>query len=140
RRAWGSIARAGHPNLSTWRRQFCKHAPMPSFDIVSEINKHELDNALQQARKEIGQRFDFRNTATVVEETKEGLVLKANAEGRIDAAWDLLCERFVKRGVPIVAFSRGNIEQGGGGIVRQLLKMQVGIAQDKAREIIKLIK
>lgn len=113
---------------------------MPSFDIVSEIDKHELDNALTQARKEIGQRFDFRNTTTTIEETKDGLVLKSNSDGRIDAAWDVLAERLVKRGVPLIAFERQKIEEAGGSMVRQLVKMQQGIATEKAKEIIRLIK
>ncbi len=113
---------------------------MPSFDIVSEINKHELDNALTQARKEIGQRFDFRNTTTTIEETKDGLVIKSNSDGRIDAAWDVLAERLVKRGVPLIAFERQKIEEAGGSMVRQLVKMQQGIATEKAKEIIRLIK
>ncbi len=113
---------------------------MPSFDVVSKIDKHELDNALQQARKEIGQRYDFRGTGTEIEETKEGLVLRSNAEGRLEAAWDVVSERLVRRGVPLVAFDRQKMESAGGDTVRQLVKMQVGIASDKARELVKLVK
>jgi cyclic-di-GMP-binding protein len=113
---------------------------MPSFDIVSKVDKHELDNALQQARKEIGQRFDFRNTTTEIEETKEGLVVKSTSDGRIEATWDVLAERLVKRGVPIVAFTREKILPGGNNTFRQVIKMQVGVPSDKARDIIKLVK
>jgi cyclic-di-GMP-binding protein len=113
---------------------------MPSFDIVSEINKHELDNALTQARKEIGQRFDFRGTDTEIEELEDGLVLKSNSDGRLDAAWDVLTERMVKRGIPLMAFDRQKIEEAGGNRVRQLVKMQQGIPAEKARVIVKLIK
>lgn len=113
---------------------------MPSFDIVSKIDTHELDNALQQARKEIGQRFDFRDTQTEVEETKDGLVLKSNAEGRLDAAWEVISGRLAKRGVPLAAFAREKVELAGGATVRQLVKMQVGVPTEKAREILKLVK
>ncbi len=113
---------------------------MPSFDIVSEIDKHELDNALQQARKEIAQRFDFRGTSAEIEQTKDGLVLRANAEGRVDAAWDVLSEKLVKRGVPLIAFTREKMEPAGGSTMRQIVKMQVGISAEKGKEINKLIK
>jgi len=113
---------------------------MPSFDIVSKIDVHELDNALQQAKKEIGQRFDFRNTDTGIEQTGEGLVLRANAEGRIDAAWEVLAEKLARRGVPLVAFERGTFEPAGGHTVRQVVTMQVGIPIEKARELVKRVK
>jgi cyclic-di-GMP-binding protein len=113
---------------------------MPSFDIVSKIDIHELDNALQQARKEIVQRFDFRGTSTTIEQTSDGLVLRANAEGRLEAAWDVLSEKLVRRGLPLIAFSRGPVEKAGGSTVRQLVTMQVGIPTEKARELVKRIK
>ncbi len=113
---------------------------MPSFDIVSKIDMHELDNALQQARKEITQRYDFRGTNTTIEQTSEGLVLRASAEGRLDAAWDVLAEKLVRRGVPLVAFERGNIDKAGGSTVRQVVSMQVGIPVEKARELVKRLK
>jgi uncharacterized protein YajQ (UPF0234 family) len=113
---------------------------MPSFDIVSKLDGHELDNALQQARKEVAQRFDFRGTETSLEQTAEGIVLRANAEGRIDAAWDVLSEKLVRRGLPLVAFARGKLEPGSAGSVRQLVTMQVGIPIEKARELVKRLK
>lgn len=113
---------------------------MPSFDVVSKIDMHELDNALQQARKEIAQRFDFRGTETSIEQSSEGIVLRANAEGRLNAAWDVLAEKLVRRGLPLIAFSRGDLEKAGGSTVRQLVAMQVGIPTDKARELVKLLK
>jgi uncharacterized protein YajQ (UPF0234 family) len=113
---------------------------MPSFDIVSKINTHELDNALQQARKEVAQRFDFRGTDTTLEQTDDGIVMRSNAEGRLDAAWDVLSEKLIRRGLPIAAFERGKVEPASGQSVRQLVKIQVGIPIEKARELVKSLK
>ena len=113
---------------------------MPSFDVVSKIDTHELDNALQQAHKEIAQRFDFRNTNTGIEEKDGGITITANADGRIDAAWDVLSEKLARRKIPLEAFTRGEIEPAAGGNVRQSITMQVGIPTDKAKEMVKAIK
>lgn len=112
---------------------------MPSFDIVSEIDKQELDNAINQAKKEISTRFDFRGTDTTVELTGTTVTLKANSEGRIDAAWDVLSSKLLRRNLPLEAFSRGNIEPSG-KLVRQEVTTQEGIPQDAAKKIVKLIK
>lgn len=114
--------------------------PMPSFDIVSKIDKQELDNALNQAKKEIAQRFDFRGTDTKVEKTDQGIVLESNSDGRLDAAWDVLVSKLVRRGLPIEAFGRGEVKKASGGRVRQLVTMQEGIPQDEAKKIVRLIK
>ncbi len=113
---------------------------MPSFDIVSKIDKQELDNALNQARKEISQRFDFRGTDTKVEKTDEGIVLESNSDGRLDAAWDVLVSKLVRRGLPIEAFRRDDVRPASGGRVRQLVRMQEGIGQEDAKKIVRLIK
>jgi cyclic-di-GMP-binding protein len=113
---------------------------MPSFDIVSEIDRHELDNAINQAKKEIVQRFDFKGTSTEVELSEEIIVLKSDSEGRIDAAWDVVSTRIIRRGLPLEAFKRGDINPAGGKTVRQDVTIQVGIATEKAREIVKLVK
>lgn len=113
---------------------------MPSFDVVSEIDLQEVDNALHQARKEIEQRYDFKGTHTSVEKTDDGLVLKANSEGRVQAALDVLQGKLVKRGVSLRSVKPGPVAAAGGGLFRQVLALQQGIPQDKAREIIKFIK
>ena len=75
---------------------------MPSFDAVSELNMMEVDNAWNQARKELAQRFDFKGTSTEIERTKElDFLVKANSEGRAEAALQVLMEKLAKRGVPL---------------------------------------
>ncbi|RMG19644.1 MAG: YajQ family cyclic di-GMP-binding protein [Deltaproteobacteria bacterium] len=113
---------------------------MPSFDIVSKIDKQELDNALNQATKEISQRFDFRGTDTKIEKTDAGILIESNTEGRLDAAWDVLAGRLVRRGLPLEAFKRDEVQPAARGRVKQLVRMQEGIPQDDAKKIVKRIK
>jgi len=113
---------------------------MPSFDIVSKVDRQELDNALNQARKEITQRFDFRGTDTSIESSEAGITLKANSEGRIEAAWEVLLSKLVRREVPPECIERGKIEAASGQNVRQLLTIKEGISQDDARKITRLVK
>lgn len=113
---------------------------MPSFDIVSKIDKGELDNALNQARKEIAQRFDFKGTGATIDLSDEGVTLRADSEGRVDATWDVLAGKLVRRGVPLEAFSRGTIDPAGGKTYRQMVKIQEGIPTEEARKIVRLIK
>jgi uncharacterized protein YajQ (UPF0234 family) len=72
---------------------------MPSFDVVSELDMHEIENAVQQAQKEVTTRFDFRGTDASVEKTDDGIVLRANSEARVEAALSVLREKFGKRKV-----------------------------------------
>lgn len=113
---------------------------MPSFDIVSKIDPQELDNALNQARKELKQRYDFKGTDASVELSDTTIVLKANSEGRVDAVWDVVTTKLVKRKVPIEAFTRGKQEPAGGKMVRQVITVQQGIPAEAAKKIVKLIK
>jgi len=113
---------------------------MPSFDIVSEIVQHELDNAVLQAQKEVAQRFDFRGTNTEIEKTDDGITLRADSEGRVDGAYKVLQEKVVKRGVSLKSLDAGKIEPSGGGTFRLLIKLKQGIATETAKDIIKLIK
>jgi uncharacterized protein YajQ (UPF0234 family) len=113
---------------------------MPSFDIVSKLDPQELDNALNQARKEIAQRFDFKGTGTEIDQGDAGIVLRSESEGRVEAAWDVLAGKLVRRGLPLEAFTRGKIEPAGGKTQRQTVTTQEGIPQDAARKILKLLK
>ena len=113
---------------------------MPSFDVVSELDHHELDNALNQANRELGQRFDFKGTESSIEKTDEGLVIRSNSEGRLDAARDVLETKMVKRKVSLKTLDPQKAQPAGGKMWRQLVKLQEGIAQDKAKAIVKLIK
>lgn len=113
---------------------------MPSFDIISKIDPQELDNALNQARKELKQRYDFKGTDASVELSDTTIVLKANSEGRVDAVWDVVTTKLVKRKVPLEAFTMGKQEPAGGKMVRQVVTVQQGIPAEAAKKIVKLIK
>ena len=113
---------------------------MPSFDVVSELDRHEVDNALDQTNRELGQRFDFKGTDSSVEKTDEGLVIRANSEGRVDGARDVLETKMVKRKVSLKSLDAQTPQPAGGKMWRQLIKLQEGISQEKAKEIVKAIK
>jgi len=114
---------------------------MPSFDVVSELNMMEVENAFNQARKEIAQRFDFKGTSTDLERQPDGAILvKANSDGRCEAAYGVLLEKLAKRGVPLEGLDPQKIEPASGGHVRQLVKLKKGIAQEDARKIVALVK
>lgn len=114
---------------------------MPSFDIVSELNLMEVENAFNQARKELAQRFDFKGTSTDLERMQDGSILvKANSEGRCEAAYDVLLEKLAKRGVPLEGLDPQKVEPAAGGHVRQIVKLKKGIKPDDARKIVALVK
>ena len=114
---------------------------MPSFDVVSELNLMEVENAFNQARKEIAQRFDFKGTSTDLERDKEGhVVVKANSEGRAEAALGVLMEKLAKRGVPLEGLDPQKVEPASGGHVRQLVKLKKGLKQEDAKKIVALVK
>ena len=113
---------------------------MPSFDVVSEVDQHEVDNACNQAGKEIGQRYDFKGTQSTIEQTDEGIVIRANSEGRVDAARDVLETKMVRRKVSLKALDAQPAQQAGGSMWRQLVKLKRGVSKEKAKEIVKAIK
>jgi uncharacterized protein YajQ (UPF0234 family) len=113
---------------------------MPSFDIVSKVPMHEVDNALLQTQKELTTRFDFRDTAASVERTDEGIVLRANSEGRVEAAYGVLQEKFVRRKLSLRCLDAQKMEPASGGTFRQLLKLNQGIDKDHARDVVKYLK
>jgi len=115
---------------------------MPSFDVVSKVNLQEVDNAVNQARKEIATRYDFQGTHTEVSlaEDKTALQLKANSEGRLQAAYDVLQSKLVKRGVSLRALQTGPVDSAALGQVKQTIKLQQGIAVEKSKELIKALK
>ena len=113
---------------------------MPSFDIVSELNKHELDNAIQQAAKEVATRFDFRGADATIELKDDGILLNANGEGRVDAAYAVLQEKCAKRKVSLRYLDPQTPEPGSKGAFRQLVKLKQGISKEKAKELIQFIK
>ncbi len=114
---------------------------MPSFDVVSELNMMEVDNAFQQARKEIAQRFDFKGTSTDLERQQDGsFLLKANSDGRLDAAYTVLMEKLAKRGVPLEGLDPQANEPAAGGHVKRLVKLRRGLKQEDAKKIVALVK
>ena len=112
---------------------------MPSFDVVSEVDRQELKNAVDQTQREIGQRYDFKNTDSSIEQNELVLTLKTSSEDRLRALRTVLEERLVKRGVSLRGLDWGKIEPATGESVRQVVTVKVGITSEKAREINKLV-
>jgi len=112
-----------------------------SFDIVSNVDLPEVNNAVQQALKEIGQRYDLKGSHSNIEfDGKAELTLTSADDYKLKAVTDVLQSKLVKRGVSLKAFEYGKVEPAAGATVRQKVKMQQGIATEKAREIVKMIK
>ncbi len=112
-----------------------------SFDIVSKVELQEVNNAIQQALKEVHTRYDLKDSKSNIElEGKEAIVLSSADEYKLKAVNDVFQGKLVKRGVPLKALSYGKIEDAAGSTVRQRITMQQGIPTEKAREIVKAIK
>jgi uncharacterized protein YajQ (UPF0234 family) len=115
---------------------------MPSFDIVSEVNVQEVDNAVNQAQKEIQARYDFKGTKFDISfdpKTTE-IKLNADAESRLESMLDILNSKLIKRGIELGSVDVGKREAAGGMMMKQTLKIKQGLEQDKAKQIIKTIK
>ena len=113
---------------------------MPSFDVVSEVDKQELRNAIDQAQREIATRYDFKNTDSSIEQNEFVLTLRTSSEDRLAALRTVVEEKLVKRGVSLKGLDYGKIEEATQNSVRQVVTIKVGISSDKAREINKMIK
>lgn len=113
---------------------------MPSFDVVSEVDHQEVRNAVDQAQRELANRFDFKNTNSSIEQNELVLTLRTVSEDRLRAIRQLLEEKLVKRGVSLKGLDWGKVEEATQGTVRQVVTIKVGISSDKAREVNKLIK
>jgi uncharacterized protein YajQ (UPF0234 family) len=113
---------------------------MPSFDVVSKVDWAEFGNALLQAQKEVGQRFDFRNTETSLEKNEDGVVILANALDRAKAALVVLEEKLVKRKVSLKHLDKQDPSKGPRGTARLLIKLKEGIETEKAKQIVKIVK
>ncbi len=113
-----------------------------SFDIVSEVNLQEVDNAINQARKEIGQRYDFKGSKSSIELNQKEKILTVISDDdfRLKSVIDILQNKLIKRGVPIKALDYGTIESGASATVRQIIKLRVGIDKENAKLIVKMIK
>jgi uncharacterized protein YajQ (UPF0234 family) len=113
---------------------------MPSFDVVSKVQMHEVDNAVQQAGKEIATRYDFRDTGTTIERTAEGIVLSSNSENRVEAALSVLREKLGRRKVSLKSIDPQPMQRAGGDTVRQLIKITQGLSTEKAKDVVKFLK
>jgi uncharacterized protein YajQ (UPF0234 family) len=111
-----------------------------SFDIVSKTDYAEVTNAINQTRKEVSQRFDFKGSKALVDMFDKDLILSAEDETKLRNMNDVLQSKLVKRGVSLKALDYQKIEPAAGGTVRQIVKIQQGIPTEKAKEIVKFIK
>lgn len=113
-----------------------------SFDIVSELDMNEVKNAISQATMEIRQRFDFKNSKSEItlEEKESRLVVISDDDHKLKSVLDILQSKLVKRKVSLKALDYGKVEPAAGGTVRQTIKLQQGISQDKGKEIVKFLK
>ncbi|MCU0262029.1 MAG: YajQ family cyclic di-GMP-binding protein [Ilumatobacteraceae bacterium] len=113
---------------------------MPSFDIVSEVDRQEVRNAVDQAQREIATRFDFKNTDSSIEQSDLVLTLRSVTDDRLTAVRQVLEERLVKRGVSLRGLDYGDVQEASQKSVRQTVTIKVGISSEKAKEINKLVK
>jgi len=112
----------------------------PSFDVVSKVDHQEVDNALNQAAKEVAQRYDFRGTGASITWSGDAVLITANAVDRAKAVLEVFTEKLIKRGVSQKALDHGDPKPAGGDTVRLEIALVAGISDDKGREIVKLVK
>jgi uncharacterized protein YajQ (UPF0234 family) len=113
---------------------------MPSFDVVSEVDMQEVRNAVDQASRELANRFDFKGTNSSIELGDDEITLATASEDRLDALRTMLEEKLVKRKVSLKSIDYGKVEEASGMTVRQKAAIVAGISSDKARELNKFIK
>jgi cyclic-di-GMP-binding protein len=117
-------------------------AAQASFDVTSEVDLQEVDNAINQARKEVGQRYDFKGSKAAIDFKRAETSIDIVAEDtfRLDAVWDILQTRMVRRGVPVKNLKPGDVETIGGGMVKRTVALQQGIPTEAAKSILKFLK
>ncbi|MBZ0220352.1 MAG: YajQ family cyclic di-GMP-binding protein [Candidatus Methylomirabilis sp.] len=114
---------------------------MPSFDIVSKTDVQEVDNAVNQATKEMEQRYDFKGSKSEIKwEKKEDITVIADDDGKLRSVLDILQTKLVKRGVSLKSLEYGKVEDASGSMKKQVLKIRQGIPSEKAKEITRLVK
>jgi uncharacterized protein YajQ (UPF0234 family) len=113
---------------------------MPSFDAVSKVDFQEIDNALNQALRELGQRFDFKDTKTTIELKDGAFIIDSADDHKVKAALEVLESKLAKRKVPLGALERGKIEPASGGRARQSVRIRSGLETETARAIVKAVK
>ncbi len=112
---------------------------MPSFDIVSEVDLQEVGNAVDQTRREVGTRYDFKGSSAGVEHSEAAITVHADNNFQLDQVKDILYQKLARRGVDILALKGGKVE-GGNKEARQVIEVRQGIPQDTARRIVRLVK
>jgi cyclic-di-GMP-binding protein len=115
---------------------------MPSFDVTSKVDLQEVDNAVNQARKEVAQRYDFKGSKAAIDfdRTEGTLTLTADDEFKMQSLWEVLETRLVRRKVPLKNMVRGELEHGANDTVRRVVTLQQGIPTEAGREIVKFLK
>jgi uncharacterized protein YajQ (UPF0234 family) len=113
---------------------------MPTFDVVSEVDMQEVRNAVDQASREISTRFDFKGTDSKIELSEKTIELQTESDQRLKALTQVLEEKLVKRKVSLKTLAYGKVEEASKGAVRQVVTLNVGINQDKAKQIGKFVK
>ena len=117
-------------------------ADASSFDVTSTIDLQEVDNAVNQARKEVAQRYDFKGSRAAIDlnRTENTLTLTADDEFKMNALWEILQGRMTRRGVPVKNLTPGTIERAANDTVRRVITLQQGIPTEAAKDIVKFIK
>ena len=117
-------------------------AKTESFDVSTSVDLQEVDNAVNQAQKEIGQRYDFKGQKAEIDYDRKAqkLTLGASDEYYLNAMWQVIQERMLSRKVPVKNLHRGTVEPASGGSVRQEVKLAQGLSQEVARDIVRVIK
>ncbi len=113
---------------------------MPSFDIVSEVDKQEVRNALEQTNKEVSTRFDFKGSEARVEQADLLLTVYADDDFKLGQVYDILNAKLIKRGIDVKCLTRGGVEKVSGNKVKQVITVKTGVETDLAKKIVKLIK
>ena len=113
---------------------------MPTFDVVSEVDRQEVRNAVDQAQREVATRFDFKDTGSTIQLVDDEIRLHSATEDRLRALVQVLEEKLVRRSVPLKALEYGKVEDAAKGTVRQAVTVNAGIGDAKAREINRFIK
>ncbi len=137
----GTDPGVGH--RSGWRAPAQKPiswSAVPSFDVVSEVDMQEVRNAVDQASREVGNRYDFKGTNSSIELDENQIKLHSSSEDRLDALRTVLEEKLVRRKVSLKALDYGKVEEASGASARQVVTLSAGISSDKARELNKFIK
>ena len=114
----------------------------PSFDVVSKVDRQEVDNALNQARKEIAQRYDFKGSRAAIDLNKaeNTIALTADDDFKMNALWEILQTRMVRRGVPTKNLTPGEVERAANDTVKRVISLQQGIPTEAAKAIVQFLK